>query len=194
MIDDPAPVSSLGRKKRSPSRSPPSRSPMDNSHRPAFQYRSVKHRRKSDGLFQFTASLGVSGAVDIATGTATGTATAAATQPQHPSQHQQSIDSIEKTTKARILNTIADAIHARRSLFGATISNVRRAFAAFDQNGDGVISQEEFRSGMRRLGTCFLVVVVVVSFGGGVVCMYVCCSMGLALTLLFVVVVCFWQI
>jgi len=159
---------------------------MDNSHRPAFQYRSVKHRRKSDGLFQFTASLGVSGAVDIATGTAT----AAATQPQHPSQHQQSIDSIEKTTKARILNTIADAIHARRSLFGATISNVRRAFAAFDQNGDGVISQEEFRSGMRRLGTCFLVVVVVVSFGGGVVC----CSMGLALTLLFVVVVCFWQI
>ena len=57
-----------------------------------------------------------------------------------------------------------------------------------------MISQEEFRSGMRRLGTCFLVVVVVVSFGGGVVCMYVCCSMGLALTLLFVVVVCFWQI
>ena len=35
---------------------------------------------------------------------------------------------------------------------------------------------------------------MVVSFGGGVVCMYVCCSMGLALTLLFVVVVCFWQI
>ena len=169
MIDDPAPVSSLGRKKRSPSRSPPSRSPMDNSHRPAFQYRSVKHRRKSDGLFQFTASLGVSGAVDIATSSVT----AAATQPQHPSQHQQSIDSIEKTTKARILNTIADAIHARRSLFGATISNVRRAFAAFDQNGDGVISQEEFRSGMRRLGTCFFG-----GGGGGVFwwwcCMYVC--------------------
>ena len=66
--------------------------------------------------------------------------------------NNQSIEAIEKSTKARILNTIADAIHQRRSLFGSTISNVRKAFAAFDRDGDGFISQNEFRSAVRRLG------------------------------------------
>ena len=100
--------------------------------RPQFQYRSVKHRRKSDGLFAFTPSLDV-------------------TPAEERNMAQKKLNSIEKTTKARILNTIADAIHQRRSLFGTTISSVRRAFAAFDRSGDGLISSDEFRSGARRL-------------------------------------------
>ena len=100
--------------------------------RPQFHYRSVKHRRKSDGLFAFTPSLDV-------------------TPAEERNMTHKKLNSIEKTTKARILNTIADAIHQRRSLFGTTISSVRRAFAAFDRSGDGLISSDEFRSGARRL-------------------------------------------
>ena len=112
----------------------------DDSTRPSFQYRSVKHRRKSDGLFQFTPSLGgVSSEKKSA-------------ERKKRANNNQSIEAIEKSTKARILNTIADAIHQRRSLFGSTISNVRKAFAAFDRDGDGFISQNEFRSAVRRLG------------------------------------------
>ena len=39
----------------------------------------------------------------------------------------------------------------QKSFINRAISNVRRAFAAFDKNGDGIISQDEFRSGCRRL-------------------------------------------
>jgi hypothetical protein len=101
--------------------------------RPAFRYRAIKHRRMSDGLFAYQSPLNI-------------------TPAERRNQAEKNLESIKKTTRARILNTIADAIHHRRSLFGSTISNVRRAFAAFDRNNSGVISVDEFRSGSRRLG------------------------------------------
>ena len=72
------------------------------SERPAFAYRSIKHRRKSEGLFQYATGID-NRSIEIS----------------DKFKYKKSMNSIDKTTKARILNTIADAIHQRRSLFGA---------------------------------------------------------------------------
>ena len=134
---------------------------------PAFRYRSVQHRRMSDGLvggYMTSTADGRTGEPS-ATVTSMSSTTSSTTEPTssmsglqtEPTERMNkstkpSLASIEKQTKARILNTIVAAIHARRSLFGSTISDVKRAFNAFDQNGDGLISPEEFRSAIRRLG------------------------------------------
>ena len=134
---------------------------------PAFRYRSVQHRRMSDGLvggYMTSTADGRTGEPS-ATVTSMSSTTSSTTEPTssmsglqtEPTERihkstKPSLASIEKQTKARILNTIVAAIHARRSLFGSTISDVKRAFNAFDQNGDGLISPEEFRSAIRRLG------------------------------------------
>ena len=134
---------------------------------PAFRYRSVQHRRMSDGLvggYMTSTADGRTGETS-ATVTSMSSTTSSTTEPTssmsglqtEPTERMNkstkpSLASIEKQTKARILNTIVAAIHARRSLFGSTISDVKRAFNAFDQNGDGLISPEEFRSAIRRLG------------------------------------------
>ena len=58
---------------------------------------------------------------------------------------------MSKSTRRKILASIAEAIHSHRTLFGRTINNAKRAFEVFDRNSSGKISLTEFAEGLRRL-------------------------------------------
>ena len=48
--------------------------------------------------------------------------------------------------------TIATALKARQELFGITIHTIEEAFEVSDRDGDGKVSEEEFRGVINRLG------------------------------------------